>query len=123
MKRGQLTIEFLFALGTTLFIFLLLLAFAFDKNLEINELEKTVDLKDTCGDLVISIMAAFIHGNGTTIERSLNFNVSTIPTSRLIMIDNSVTCRVPINQISQTDTIKGNIIIENQNSIISIKNA
>ena len=125
MKTAQASMEFLFAIGTIFFIFTFILAFTVAKKTEINQLEKIVITKNECIKLSNLIINAFINGNETSVESKLIFDSSVYPDSRLIGIDNDfVTCTIPTNQISQVGSLtRGDILIENKNNFIVVKNA
>ena len=123
MKKAQVSIEFLFAVGVVFLIFIFVLGYAFNKTIETNEIDRTIKTKDTCRGIANAIMAAFISGNGTSIVTTINHNASIQPNSRLITVDDEyITCTIPINQMSEVQLTKGNIIVENQNNFINIRN-
>lgn len=115
--------EFLFAVGTLFFIFLFILAFVFNKKVEINNLDKIIDAKGECDRLSDIIMGVFLSGNETTIKSSLNFNASIFSSSRLVSIDDDfVTCTIPIDQTFDRTLEKGDIIVVNKNNFVDVQN-
>ena len=58
MKTAQVSMEFLFAIGTIFIIFMFILAFTVTKKTEINQLEKVVIAKNECiklSNLIIKV--------------------------------------------------------------------
>ena len=115
--------EMLFVIGMLFFIFLFLLGFIFTKSKDIQTSERIVDTKNECVTFSNVIMAVFLSGNGTYLERSLAYNMTFRPSQRLLSVDNDfVTCAVPINQVSDNTLVKGVVAIENKNSMVVMKN-
>ena len=107
MKRSQTSIEFIFAIGMVLLIFLFIMGVAFNKSIDVNRIKRTIETKDTCTKFSSAIMNAFLHGNGTRINLKLDYNATTFPNSRLVSVDDDyVTCSIPIDQYSEISLTK-----------------
>ncbi len=122
MKKAQVSIEFIFVIGMLFFIFLLILAFVFDKNLDVNESKKIIETKSDCTKLADLIINAFLSGNTTKIQSKLSYNATISSNSRVILVEDYVQCTLPINQVNATTLLKGDILIENKNNFIYVKN-
>ena len=69
-RKAQISIEFLFALGIILLLFLILFSFWFGKNVEVKKTGDYLDKKNECSRVASLLSSAFIGGDGTKIKVS-----------------------------------------------------
>ena len=126
IKKAQISIEFIFAFGIILLMFLIILGFVVDKRHEIVESEIQLNKENTCLLISSLITSAFVNGDSTIINISIDYNVT------IDRINNNtnykdinvegIYCFLPIKDISRVTLTKGTIKIENQDNHIDIKN-
>ena len=126
MKKAQISIEFIFAFGIILLMFLIMLGFVVDKRHEISESETQLNKENTCLLISSLITSAFIDGDSTIINVSIDYNI-TINTTNNNTNDKTldvegIYCFLPIKDIPKVALTKGTIKIENQDNYIDIKN-
>ncbi len=121
--RGQASIEMIFVVGMLFFVLLTILAFVFNKRIEINQQNRVVETKSDCIKLSNLIVNAFLSGNNTRIESTMNFDFFVDMESRVVTVDDFVTCTIPLNQTQDAALDKGNITVENKNNIVVVSNA
>ncbi|MAG08761.1 hypothetical protein CMO89_04755 [Candidatus Woesearchaeota archaeon] len=125
MKKSQVSIEFIFALGTILFIFLIILGFMFNRSKDLSDSKTELDKRSTCLLISSLITSAFANGEGTIINISIDYNVS-ISTSDLntdykeLGVE-GIYCQ-SINPVQTANLRKGKIRIRNINNYINIQN-
>lgn len=126
MKKSQVSIEFIFAFGIILFIFLIMLVFVVDKKHEISESEIILNKENTCLLISSLITSVFIDGDSTTINVSVDYNITISNknnnTKNKILDVEGIYCFLPIEDIPKTSLTKGIIEIQNQDNYIDIKN-
>ncbi|MFH1592349.1 MAG: hypothetical protein ABIB47_03205 [Candidatus Woesearchaeota archaeon] len=124
MKKAQISIEWLFAIGTLFLVFLLVLGFSFDKKIEVMKTEKYIGLRGECLKLSEIIVSTFLSGNGTEIQTQISYNASIDPNNQLITIEDVdlVTCTIPINRTSNVDLEEGLVILSNVGDYVDLEN-
>ena len=132
MKRGQISTEFLFAIGTVVIIFLIILAFSFERRNDIKDTESSLSKKNECLKISNFITEIFIGGEGALANAKIGYDVSIQGEARMLCVDNDFCCSFPINRVSkETGPIgngnifsltKGDIILKNINNYVVIKN-
>lgn len=75
-RKAQISIEFLFALGIILLLFLVLFAFWFEKNIEVKKTGDYLEKKNECTRVASLLSSAFIGGDGTKIKISSIYYIS-----------------------------------------------
>ena len=126
MKKGQASIEMMFVVGMLFFVLLMILGFIFNKRIEINQQNRIVETKNDCIKLSNLIVNAFLSGNYTRIETTIDFDSSVNMKKSVITIDDFVTCTIPLRYndeslIAEIDLDKGNIVVENKNNVVFLK--
>ena len=122
--------EFLFAIGIIVFIFITLLVFIFIRREDVRSLEEQTQLLETCDKMSTLLTAAFINGDGTMIQDTLKSNVTINADSQVISSQDrlEVFCTIPFNQVenengnSDFTILKGNIEIKNKGGVVVVKN-
>ncbi len=107
-------------------MFLIMLGFVVDKRHEISESETQLNKENTCLLISSLITSAFIDGDSTIINVSIDYNI-TINTTNNNTNDKTldvegIYCFLPIKDIPKVALTKGTIKIENQDNYIDIKN-
>lgn len=123
LKKSQVSIEMLFAIGTILLLFTVVLIVVIDKRTELRNTKNFLELRDDCLKISNTINEIFIDGDGTNITIKIKNNAS-VQENFLSVTDgkNEVYCTFPIN-VSNFTLAKGSVIFQNQNNIVVIKNA
>ncbi len=107
-------------------MFLIMLGFVVDKRHEISESETQLNKENTCLLISSLITSAFVNGDSTIINVSIDYNI-TINTTNNNTNDKTldvegIYCFLPIKDIPKVALTKGTIKIENQDNHIDIKN-
>src|SRR3989344_2401823 len=104
-KYGQISIEFIFAVGAVLLIFLVILAFSFDKANDIRRFKRENELLDECNKISNAILTATIIGDkgSVIIETSKTINIFDYGLISVSDEEASVEC----NYIGKIDTLVG----------------
>ena len=125
MKKAQVSIEWMMAIGIIFMIFILIYGISIDKRRDIVKSENYIGLKNECYKLAEGITSAFLNGNGTSIYVEIVYDAETDSVNRLIGINGVeyVTCSIPFNQFTATDLNAGTVKLYNQGGFISIANA
>ena len=118
MKKSQANIELLYSLGTILILFLIITLISFDKNTEIKKTRDFVEKRNDCLKIANFILETFI--NNLNITASISYNLSIIPTQRLIYVQD-VPCTIPINRVNAASLGKGSISFYKQDDKVFIK--
>lgn len=129
-KKSQVSLEFLFALGIVLFVFILILAFNFQRKIDLRDLNDYVELKSDCFKLSNSITSAYISGEGFNLTTKIEYNASVFADDKIANFESddvSVQCSFPINHVTNTtkknfNLKKGSINIQNVNNTVVVKN-
>jgi len=129
-KKSQVSLEFLFAIGIVLFIFILILAFNFERKGQVRKLNDQTSLQSECFKLSSSITSAYIAGEGFNLTTEIKYNATVFADDRTATFENNdihVYCSFPINSVTNSITknfeiIKGDINIQNINQTVVIKN-
>lgn len=127
MKKAQVSIEFMFAIGLIVFIFLLVFYFTFERRAEIRETEKILADKEECYKLADMITMAYITQSNYTFKLEKAARIST--TSQAISVgETDYPCTLPINRTKNQagDTFElsaGNVNVNYANGLVEVKNA
>jgi len=124
MSKSQISIEFLFAIGIVFFIFLIIFGFMMNRSEDLNTSETELNKRNTCLLISSLLTSAFVGGDGTIINESIDYdmNVTYIsPNYNELNVD-GVNCISSIDAVSNSILSKGNIKIENQNNYVDIDN-
>lgn len=131
MRKSQISIEILFSIGFSIFVFIVLLGFTMDKRQEVSETETTLEEKAECHKISNLISGVYSAGPGTGLIETLVLDAS-------IDADNSITvgsytCKPSISPYSiefnhdhPEKLCKGDIVlnntIEGNMMIVKVKN-
>lgn len=123
MKKAQISIEFLFAIGMVFFIFLIILGFTFSRSIEVRESEEKIDEINTCLLVSALITSAFVAGDGVIVNETIGHELNITGSSyykELDVVNSSIFCLLAIRDISNRRLQKGVIKIENINNYIEV---
>lgn len=104
-KKAQISIEFIFVVGAVLVIFLIILAFSFEKTSDIRKMKAETELLDECNKVSNAILNTIIIGDKGIIKASVS-NTVDIFDYGIISINNGVST-VECNYIGKIDTTLG----------------
>lgn len=124
MRKSQISIEFMFALGIIFFIFLVIFGFMLNRSKELTDSNIEVNKRNTCLLISSLLTSAFVNGNGVVINASIEHkaNVSDIRADvKGLNVEGSY-CLLPIHTLPNAKLKKGVIKIENRNNYIEIEN-
>lgn len=123
MKKAQVSIEFMFAIGLIFFIFLLVFFFAFERRIDIQQTEKIIADKDECQKLANMITMAFVTQSNHTFSLGTNATVSA-STQSISAGENNYPCTFPARVSGGLFTLsKGLVNAYYANSTVVIKDA
>lgn len=126
MRKGQVSVEFMFAFGIILFIFLIILGFTNNRNIEITETTTKLDKDNTCLLISSLLTSAFVSGDGiimnTSIDYNATINVTDINSSYQGLDVEDSYCFLSVQNVPNIKLIKGVIEIKNQDGDIGIEN-
>ncbi len=120
MRKAQISMEFIFAIGMIFFIFLMLLAFRFNRNAELRESEIEIDKRNTCLLVSSLITSAFVNGDGIVISESIDHEIDITGTDFKNVYVDDINCWLSVHDIPNGNLPEGNIKIENQDNDITI---
>lgn len=129
MKKAQISVEILFAIGFALFIFIILLAFTMERRYEVKKMEITLKEKEECYKLSNLISEVFTSGVETGMMETLKYDVEINSGEGSISVgEGEFFCTFPISAVmSPTETTftlnKGSITLNNTNGTVVIQNA
>lgn len=126
MKTSQVSVEFLFAVGLIVFIFIGLLAFNFSRNSDLRDSEEYLEEQNLCLKIASLMTSAYINGDGAGFRLDIgDHNASINPASKSIAIgDNKGYCIMAFNKYPAKVLDKGTTYhFRNKNGYIEIENA
>lgn len=132
MKKSQISVEILFIIGFTIFVFIILLAFTMERRHEIGEIEETFEEKAECYKLSNLISGVYNSNSGTGLIETLKYRAEIDADEGSIFIgEGRYFCTFPISSVENTDypgeTIfnleKGSITLNNTDGVVKIINA
>jgi len=127
MKKAQVSIELVFAIGLIIFIFLLLFYFTFERRAELRSTEKILADKEECNKLANMMTMAYITQSNHTFQLEQDATVST--TSQSISVgDSNYPCTFPINMTTNPsgevfELSAGNVNVNYIDGLVEVKNA
>ena len=126
MKKAQASIEFIFAIGALILIFLILFYFVFERRMELNAAEGLLADKDECNKIAGAITMAFSSKSSQTFK--INSNATVDALSRVVSAgESNYPCSFPaIVSNASGNTIfldKGNINVAYSNGKVQVQNA
>ncbi|MFH1052928.1 MAG: hypothetical protein V1740_00785 [Candidatus Woesearchaeota archaeon] len=134
-RKSQISVEFLFALGIILFIFIILIAFNFDRNQKVRETSDLIQLQDQCYEISNYLYSAYINTlNGErfsiTIQSYYDFEISSDSRVVTVKLDDNrfAFCTFPFDVVrnpsyeAQFELVKGDVLIENHGRYIVMQN-
>ncbi|MDI6738223.1 MAG: hypothetical protein QME12_06970 [Nanoarchaeota archaeon] len=126
MKKAQASIEFIFAIGALILIFLILFYFVFERRMELNIAEGMLSDKDDCSKIATAITMAFSSKSSHTFKINSNATVSSL--SRAVEAGNSnYPCTFPVVVSNASGNViylsKGNINVAYVDGKVQVQNA
>ncbi len=127
MKKAQVSIEFVFAIGLIFFIFLFVMFFAFEKRIDLKVSEDIVADKDECHKLAGIITMAFVTQSNHTFLLKENATVSS--SAQAISVgESNFPCTFAVKRVrgatgSMFTLAKGLVNANYENSTVVVKNA
>ncbi|MFH1065378.1 MAG: hypothetical protein V1734_02625 [Nanoarchaeota archaeon] len=126
MKKAQASIEFMFAIGALIMLFLIVFYFVFERRVELNNAENILADKDECHKLAGIITMAFVSGANHTFEIETNASVDAFskvisagqtnyPCTFLALVSNATGNLINLQ--------KGNVNVNYANGEVEVKNA
>jgi len=127
MKKSQVSIEFVFAIGLIIFIFLLIFYFTFERRIELRSTEKILADKEECNKLADMITMAYITQSNHTFKLEKDATISTISQS-ISVGETNYPCTFPINRTTNPEgevfTLSiGDVNVNYNNGLVEVKNA
>lgn len=127
MKKAQTSVEFIFAIGVMIIIFLLILYFTFERKIELNETERILADKEECNKLANMITMTYLTKSNHTFELGKNATINTISQS-ISVGESNYPCTFPINNTSNPegevfDLSAGNVNINYIGGSVEVKDA
>lgn len=126
MTKGQASIEFIFAIGALILIFLILFYFVFERKVELNIAEGMLADKDDCNKIAGAITMAFSSKSSQTL--SINTNATVNALSRVVSAgESNYPCSFPVVVSNASGNViylnKGNINVAYFNGKVTVQNA
>ena len=127
MKKAQTSIEFMFAIGLIIFIFLLIFYFTFERRIDIQDTEKILADKEECNKLSDMITMAYITQSSHTFKLEKDVTVS-ITSQSISAGESHYPCTFPINRITNPagdvfDLSAGNVNVNYADGLVEVENA
>jgi len=127
MKKAQVSVEFVFAIGMIIFIFLFILYFTFERTIELRDTEKILADKEECNKLADMITMAYITKSNHLIELEKDATVGIISQS-ITVGESDYPCTFPINQIKDPgdgtiELVAGDVDINYSSGEVEVQNA
>lgn len=127
MRKAQVSLEFIFAIGLIVFIFLLIFYFTFERRMEINQTEKILADKEECNKLVDIITMAYITQSNYTFKLEKNATIS-VTSQTVTSGENKYPCTFPINRVTNPEgdifsLSEGDVNANYVNGLVEVKNA
>lgn len=119
MKRGQLSLEFMFGIGMLMIIIITVLVFTSQKNKEIADSKLYLNQQQDCFKFSDLITSVYTGGDGNVAETRTDYYITVYP-ENIIYVDNNVLCSYVGK--SQYYNVTGQLRIENKNNNIIIEN-
>lgn len=129
-RKSQVAIEFMFAVGVVLLIFISILAINLNRKMAVRSLDNQINMRSECLKLSSSITSAYIADTGLNLTTKLKYNASVFADDRIISLEYegiNVYCSFPLNMVSDStarnfELEKGDISIQNIDKTVVIKN-
>ncbi len=126
MKRAQVSMEFMFAVGIILTLFLIILAFSYGRQKEIKETEEHLKTNAECQRIANLISSLHIAGPGTKVSTKINYKLYVYNTtygSEIVVEPKNISCFYIADIENNTRLTAGQSVkIENIENMIVIKN-
>ena len=121
-KRGQISVETLFAVGIVFILFSVVLVVVIDKRAELRDTESFLELRNECFKVANMISEVSVNGEGTNRSIKIRNNIS-VQENYLFATDGKeeVYCSFAVN-VSNFSLVNGNILIQNRNGRVVIEN-
>ena len=125
-RKAQVSMEFLFAVGFILFVFLLLLGFIFQRRAELADTKDFLDKKAECLKIASLISSVYSGGDGTIASVKTNYLIKIYNYSNIGVEDtaNITEGKVRCSFLAESPSynLTGNLIIKNEKGDIIITN-
>lgn len=124
MRKSQTSVEGIFVVSSIFIMFLFILGYGFERRIDEKRAEGFVLERNECIKFSDLINGAFINGNGTEIISKINYNITTIPNSKLVFVKDKqeIFCTVPISLFSPVSLKIGNVKLKNIGDFVNITN-
>ncbi len=117
MKKGQISIEFLFGIGIIFFIFLALWTFTLVTQDRSLRLDTSLRIKTECTKLANLITYTFLTNTAHTASSAYPFTI--VNTSRVIIMD-TVSCSLPLNALTGGNFSQGTLHLHSIASYVEV---
>ncbi|MBI4149738.1 hypothetical protein HY491_04790 [Candidatus Woesearchaeota archaeon] len=118
--KGQISVEFMFAIGALVLFFLGILAIGAQKNTEIRNTRLQLEQEHACAQIAHAITQAYMSGDGTSLKMRVERTV-TVRNDTSIFVDDTVRCRYL--GVSSGFNGTGLLEVRNTNNKVVITNA
>ncbi|MFH2027838.1 MAG: hypothetical protein ABIJ08_01750 [Nanoarchaeota archaeon] len=126
MKRSQAALEFTFAVGVALLIFILIFLFTVNRGSEIRETKLLLEKENECLMISSLLTSAYLAGDGAYVNTTIDYNVSINEgdnkSSYKYLDVEDIECYVSIDRLPIKELTAGNIVLENDEGYINIQN-
>ena len=124
-RKAQVSMEFLFAIGFVLFVFILLLGFVFQRKSELVDTKDFLDKKAECLRIASLISSVYSGGDGTAAKIKTNYLV-TIYNYSIIGVESiaNLTGEARCYFVAETESynLTNNLLIKNEDGSIILTN-
>ena len=127
-KKGQISTEVLYAVGTMILIFLLLTGITFNRKLDIKKTDDYLKKRTECLKVSNTISSVSAAGEGTERIIQILYNISLYRNSRIVVSETEATARTVEAVCSYTGNLAedgtiagiGNYIFNNTNGTVQV---
>ena len=129
MKKSQVSIELLFAIGFVIFVFIILLAFTMERRYEVRKTEVTLKEKEECYKLSNFISGVYTLGTGAEVIINLKYDAEIDAEEGSIFVgEGRFFCTFPINSVTNSigtnfNLSEGIVTLNNTDGTVVIQNA
>ena len=121
MKKAQMSMEFLFAIGLIFLIFLILLIVVFDKQIEISQSKLTLEKLSECQRIANIITALASSNDGTKVEIKTDFYITVTSSGSIFVNDvntthNEVICTYVSNPLNLS--LNGQVRLQKNGGVV-----
>ena len=122
MKKAQMSMEFLFAIGLIFLIFLILMIVVFDKQIETRESKLTLEKLSECQRIANIITALASSNDGTMVEIKTDYYITVTSSGSIFVNDvntthNEVICTYVANPLNLS--LNGQVRLQKSGGVVS----